>query len=123
MTVLFTPIAIAYGASTVAGSGLIVRWTYTVPPLTRAVILHSHVGILVSAAAANTALVLVRATIGGIVVQIVRLCNAAVLAAEIDLSYSSAIELSAGDVVTGSTQNTAAVAVTMIVSAVIREYR
>lgn len=124
MAVLFVPRVIVFAAATLAGSGQIVRATYTVPAGKRAEIRHTFVEIDASAAAAATAIAFVRCTIAGTAIRLVYVQNAAVLAASLTASYAPAqLDLSAGDTVDLVTTNNAGVNVTMVLAAGIREYQ
>ena len=123
MTVLFNPIGQSFSGVTLAGSGTITQWTYTVPALKRSVAVHCTGVINASAAAAGTGLIRIIATIGGVQVTLISLSNQAVLAASISQSVAVTVYLSAGDTLAGVTTNTAAVNITMTVQAAIQEFQ
>lgn len=121
-TPLFTQVPQNITIATAAGSGNVNRWTYTVPAGKRAIVRHVTGTIFVSAAAANTTIIIISATLNGVNVQVMRLGNAAVIAGELDQQNMTQIEMYGGDTLTGNTVNNSAVVVTMNLGAVIEEY-
>lgn len=121
MTVLFNPIANSFSGASVAGSGVVIRWTYTVPAGKRSVFTASHLQISASAAAVNTGLAVIDAFIGGVLVQVVRVIWNAGAVHLVQYGIHD-LNLNAADFVRGYTQNIAAVNITMIVDGTVREY-
>lgn len=122
MTVLFVPIALSFTGVSNAASGVVNRWTYTVPALKRSILTFSFANLPAGANAVNTTGARIICTIGGVNCQTVRIFNQAVLTAEISDWAASEIDLAAGDTVIGTTINNGANNATITVQATIREY-
>lgn len=124
MATLFVPRALDFNGAVAAGSGAIIRWTYTVPAGKRAEITHCYCEAQDNANAVNTTFADIFAIIGGVAITIAKQYNdgAGNNTLTPNISVSSVVPLQAGDTVSGRTTNTGAGGVTMFVRAVIREF-
>jgi hypothetical protein len=125
MTVIFLPIGRAFNAATVAGSGTVLQWNYTVPAGKRAILTHAGIRLGISAAAANLIGGTIQCVIGGVAIFVIRLFNQAPLGAEVNSYLMCGIDLAAGDVVQGFSTNNAGAGIVPQVGlfAAIREYQ
>jgi hypothetical protein len=123
--ILFIPRALDFNGVAAAGSGGIVRWTYTVPALKRSVLTHVFCEAVDNANIVNSTFADVFCVIGGVSMTIARIYNdgAGNNTLTPNIAVSSQVDLSAGDTVNGRTFNVGAAGVSMVVRAVIREYQ
>lgn len=119
---LFIPRAMTFAAVTAGLSGVIVRWTYTVPAGRWAILTDVSVVVAANGNAANTTQGLIRCTIGGTLIRSISQDGSG-SANSVSNERVCNTHLSAGDTVTGLTINNGAGAVSIIVDAVIKEYQ
>lgn len=121
---LFRPVNFNVAVLTAAGSGNVVRATYTVPASLRAEVSHSFLSIDPSAALVGTVTAFIDAIIGGTAARLHLIQNGGVLASVLSSSYACTnIPLQAGDSLTLNTGNASAANVNMRLTVVIREYQ
>lgn len=124
MTVLFIPLTFAFSANIIAGAGLVVQTTYTVPLLKRAVLTHTF-----TIGNANAGAVGVNAEIYIDVIPIAAVASNRVnslqcsgLVTRTAQSYLAMFDLVAGDLARIITINPSAVNIVMGASFTIQEY-
>lgn len=122
MATLFLPRAQNFNASTAAGSGDVIRWTYTVPTGKRAVVTHLCLVLANNANVANTTIGYFQVTIAGTGITVGELNNSGI-ANITPLAIPTQIDLGSGDTITGRSVNTGANAVVMTIEATIKEYQ
>lgn len=120
-TLLFALLPQTFNAATVAGSGTVTRWTYTVPAGKRAIVRHCSIVIAANANAANTTQATIRASIGGVLNRLLSLDGSA-SANQASKEIACACTLYAGDTLNGLSVNTGAGNVVMVIEAQIEEY-
>lgn len=124
MTTLFVPRPFDFSGVAAAGSGAVIRWTYTVPIGKRSEVCHCYVEAVDNANAVNTTFADVFANIGGVFITLAKIYNdgAGNNTLTPNIAVSSVVLLQAGDTIQGRTNNTGAAGVSMIVRAVIKEF-
>jgi hypothetical protein len=116
----YNPIIQVFSAATVAGSGAVNRWTYTVPAGKRTEVCHMLVDVDDNANAINTTVASIFAIIGGTTGIVMRLQDDGVriLAATAGASFW----LDEGEQLIGQSTNNGAANVNMRIVAVLKEW-